>query len=145
MRVLIQRVAQAHVSVDSTTIASTGAGLLLFVGINHHDDQEKADYLVSKIANLRIFEDEKGKMHFSALDTNAEILAVSQFTLYGAVDRGRRPSFEEAAKGELALPLFDYFVKKLKSTGLSVETGEFGADMQVSLTNDGPVTFLIEK
>jgi D-tyrosyl-tRNA(Tyr) deacylase len=145
MRVLLQRAGSARIDIDETEVSSIGKGLLLFVGIHKDDTKECADYLVSKIVNLRIFEDEQGKMNLSALDLGAEILSVSQFTLYGNTSSGRRPSFTDSAKPPISEPLYDYFNGKLRETGLIIREGIFGADMKVSLLNDGPVTLMLEK
>ena len=144
MRVLVQRVSQAQVEVDQVVIGSIGAGLLLFLGIHTQDDASCVDYLVDKVLNLRIFSDKEGKMNLSLLDVGGSILVVSQFTLYGDCQTGRRPSFIQSAKADLAKPLYEYCIKELRKKCL-VETGEFGANMQVHLINDGPVTLILEK
>ncbi len=144
MRVLLQRVSEAKVEVDHQVIASIGHGLLLFLGIHVQDDFSNVEYLVDKIVNLRIFSDSEGKMNLSLLDVGGAVLLVSQFTLYGDCQTGRRPSFIQGAKASLAEPLYESFIKELKKK-CSVETGKFGANMQVSLVNDGPVTLFLEK
>lgn len=145
MRVLVQRVARASVSVEGKVIAAIGRGLLLLVGVGRGDTQAPLDRLASRCVNLRIFADEAGKMNRSVLDLGGEILAVSQFTLYGDASGGNRPGFTEAARPEAAMPLFDEFVSLLaRSLGKPVLTGRFGADMKVELVNDGPVTLWLE-
>ena len=144
MRVVIQVVKSAHVDVEGKTIAKIGPGLLLLVGIANGDIQDDTIYLANKCVNLRIFEDERGKMNVSALDKAAEILAISQFTLYADVKKGRRPGFTDAAPPLYSKPLFEFFVKKLRDSGLSVAEGLFGANMQVNLINNGPVTIILD-
>lgn len=144
MRAVIQRVSDASVTVDGQTVGETGAGLLVLLGVGRDDAREDADYLAEKITNLRIFTDEQGKMNLSVMDTGGAMLVVSQFTLYGDVRRGRRPSYTEAAEPERANELYEYFVERIRSLGIRVETGVFQAMMQVSLINDGPVTILID-
>lgn len=145
MKIVLQRVRRSSVEVENKIVGSINQGLLLLVGVTHTDTRKEADFLAEKCINLRIFEDENGKMNLSALDIRGEILAVSQFTLYGDTKRGRRPGFEMAAKPEYASELFDYFVDQLRMSGLKTQTGIFGADMKVELLNDGPVTFVMEK
>ena len=146
MRVLLQRVKNASVAVDGTTIAQIGQGILLLVGITHTDTQAEIDFLADKAANLRVFDDENGVMNRSVMDIQGEILVVSQFTLYGDTRKGRRPSYIAAAPGDISQPLFNIFVEKIKQiSSLKVETGRFGADMKVSLLNDGPCTLILEK
>lgn len=144
MRVLLQRAKDASVTVDGEMTGSIQKGYVLLVGITHEDSEKDADYIAKKIAGLRIYEDEEGKMNRSIDETGGAILSVSQFTLYGNVEKGRRPSFINAARPEHAEPLWSYFNERLQSEGLRVETGRFGAMMDVQLTNDGPVTLLIE-
>lgn len=146
MRVVIQRVRQGQVSVQGEVIGRCGKGFVILVGVGHGDSQKEADFLAGKIANLRVFEDAQGKMNLSALDLNppAELLVISQFTLYADTRKGRRPSFINSAPPEIALPLFEYFVEKMRSTGLKVEIGRFGAEMLVDIQNDGPVTILMD-
>ena len=145
MKILVQKVLGASVTVAGQTVASINSGYLLFVGVEKGDSQTNADFLAKKVANLRIFTDENDKMNLSVQDVAGEILAVSQFTLAADVSRGNRPGFETAARPEDAEPLYEYFVAQLKSYGLPVQTGIFQADMKVSLINDGPCTFLLQK
>lgn len=145
MKALIQRVSEASVSVNDKTIGSIDRGLVIFLGITQTDTEREGDVIVEKIANLRLFPHEQQEFDKSATDENLPILIVSQFTLYGACEKGRRPDFASAAKSEQAKPLYDYVTKQLRAKGLQVEEGEFGAHMQVSLINDGPATFFIEK
>ena len=144
MKAVIQRVREAKVEVDGKTVGQIGRGILLLLGVEKGDGERDADWLAEKIGNLRIFEDEKGKMNLSVKEIAGELLAVSQFTLAGNCAKGRRPSFDSAAPPEEANRLYEYFVGKLRGLGLPVETGVFQAMMQVSLTNDGPVTFILE-
>jgi len=132
------------VSVEGQVVASIGPGLLVLLGVRQGDTAAQAGWLAEKLANLRIFEDAAGKMNLSALDTGAEALVVSQFTLYADASKGRRPSFAEAAAPEVAAPLFDEFVRQLRRYGLPAQTGVFGAKMLVEIHNDGPVTLLLE-
>ncbi|KRL92256.1 D-tyrosyl-tRNA(Tyr) deacylase [Limosilactobacillus equigenerosi DSM 18793 = JCM 14505] len=141
----MQRVAKAQVSIDEQVVSKIRQGFLLLVGIAPDDGEEQLDYLVRKITNLRVFSDAAGKMNASLADINGEILSISQFTLYADTKKGNRPSFTGAAKPEIAAPLYDEFNRRLAATGIHVETGEFGADMQVELVNDGPVTIIYEK
>ncbi len=145
MRVLVQRVAWGRVTVGGHPVAEIGPGLLLLVGVTHSDTEAEARYLARKVAHLRIFEDEQGKMNRSVLDVGGEALVVSQFTLYGDTRRGRRPSFIQAARPEHAEPLVARFADFLREEGVPVQTGQFGAYMQVELCNDGPVTIWLEK
>ncbi|MEX0661577.1 MAG: D-aminoacyl-tRNA deacylase [Balneolaceae bacterium] len=146
MRIVIQRVKSASVTVNNEVSGSIDKGLLLFVGIHQTDTKEKADWCCRKILKLRIFEDSEGKMNKSLLDVGGELLVVSQFTLYGDMKKGTRPSFIEAGKPDMAEPLYDYMVKKLKGSSVkNVETGKFGAMMDVELVNDGPVTLIMER
>jgi D-tyrosyl-tRNA(Tyr) deacylase len=144
MRIVLQRVQKARVEVSENTIAQIGAGLLLLVGITHDDTETHAKYLAEKCVNLRIFEDDAGKMNLSGLEVGAELLAISQFTLYADTRRGRRPSFVAAAPPEESLPMFNKFVELLRRFGLKVMTGEFGARMTVDFINDGPVTIILD-
>jgi D-tyrosyl-tRNA(Tyr) deacylase len=145
MRALIQRVSQASVTVDQQTISSIGNGLLILLGIGHDDGEEQTRFLADKVANLRIFEDEQGKTNLSVLDVKGEAIVVSQFTLYANTQKGRRPSFIEAAMPDVAEPLVDRFVELLRGHGVQTQTGEFGAHMKVEIHNDGPVTIWLEK
>lgn len=145
MRIVLQRVKQAAVEVQHKTAGRIGMGACLFVGIEKGDSEEEAQYLANKIVELRIFPDEEGKMNLSLSDVQGEVLAVSQFTLAASVKKGRRPSFDSAEEPEKAERLFCYFVDMVKKRGVKVETGIFGALMDVSLVNDGPVTFILEK
>lgn len=146
MRVIVQRVSHASVRIDGAIVGEIGRGFLLLVGITHTDTKADADYLAKKVAQLRIFEDEAGKMNRALQDVGGAVLSVSQFTLYGDCTHGNRPSFVDAARPEQALPLYDYFNRQLREAyGLRVETGRFGADMKVELINDGPVTILLER
>jgi len=144
MRAVVQRVERANVTVDGRVVGEIGVGLLVLLGVSKSDQESDADYLVDKIVGLRIFEDEQGKMNRSVAEVSGAILMVSQFTLYGDVRRGRRPSFDEAARPEEARRLYEYAVKKVREAGLRCETGEFQAMMKVSLVNDGPVTILLD-
>jgi D-tyrosyl-tRNA(Tyr) deacylase len=144
MRVVVQRVSRAGVSVAGSGVASIGPGLLLLVGIAPQDGPEEIDAAVDRISGLRVFSDEGGKMNLSISDIAGEILVVSQFTLYGDLARGRRPSFTGAAAPEHAEPLIERLVDGLRRTGTNVSSGEFGAKMAVDLVNDGPVTFIME-
>lgn len=144
MRAVVQKVSSSKVTVDEEIVGQINQGLLVLLGVTHDDTSKDVDYMVDKITNLRIFEDENEKMNLSLKDVNGEVLAVSQFTLYGDARRGRRPSFSDAARPEVANPLYEEFVEKVKSQGINVGTGKFGAHMMVDLTNDGPVTILLE-
>ncbi len=144
MRVVLQRVAHASVTVDGEIIGKIQRGFLLLVGVTHDDAMEDMEYLVRKIVQMRIFEDEEGKLNRSIQDIGGEILSVSQFTLYAETKKGNRPSFSKAAPGDVALEMFEQFNGLLRETGIPVETGQFGADMKVELLNDGPVTILLD-
>lgn len=144
MRALIQRVTKASVSVDGEVLGHIGPGLVVFVGIAESDGQSEIDYLVSKTANMRIFADREGRFNLSALDVGAELLVVSQFTLYGDTRRGRRPSFSRAAAPDIAADVFEATLSAFRNTGLTVETGRFQAYMNVSINNDGPVTIMVD-
>lgn len=146
MRIVVQRVSHAAVRIDGAVVGKINTGFLLLVGITHTDTKADADYLAKKVAQLRVFEDEAGKMNRALQDVGGAVLSVSQFTLYGDCTHGNRPSFVDAARPEQALPLYDYFNRQLREAyGLRVETGRFGADMKVELINDGPVTILLER
>jgi len=144
VKVVLQRVSGARVEVEGKTIGEIGAGLLLLVGVGHDDTEKDAAWMADKIAGLRIFEDEGGKMNLSVKETGGAILSVSQFTLFGDCRKGRRPNFMGAARPESATALYDRFNEMLREAGLQVETGVFGAMMDVSLTNDGPVTLILD-
>ena len=144
MRALIQRVSQASVTVDGEVLGQIGPGLAVFVGISETDGQSEIEYIVSKTVNLRIFADDQGRFNHSALDVDAQLLVVSQFTLYGDARRGRRPSFSRAAAPEEAAGLFEASLTAFRESGLKVETGRFQAYMDVSIHNDGPVTIMID-
>lgn len=145
MRALIQRVASARVLVGPDVVAQIGRGLVVLLGVGHTDGEQQVTYLAGKIANLRIFEDPQGKTNLSALDVQAQALVVSQFTLYADVQKGRRPSFVDAASPEHAQPLIGLFADRLKTLGLPTQTGAFGARMLVDIQNDGPFTIWLEK
>lgn len=144
MKLLVQRVQNASVVVNNEIVGKIGKGFLVLCGITHGDTEKQADYLAKKLYNLRVFEDENEKMNLSLKDINGELLIVSQFTLYADCTSGNRPSFINAAKPEQANKLYEYFIEKCKSYGVNVEKGIFGADMKVSLLNDGPVTIMLE-
>ena len=144
MRAVIQRVSRAQVSVDGEVCGRIENGLLVLLGVGKADTESDVDYLAEKIIGLRTFEDGNGKMNLSVIDTGGSILAVSQFTLYGDVRRGKRPSFDDAAPHEPARQLYEHFVTKVRAAGLVCETGRFQAMMQVELVNDGPVTILLD-
>jgi len=144
MRAVVQRVSRAAVRVDSKTVGEIGKGLVVLVGIRSGDSRDAADYLAEKVVNLRIFPDAEEKMNLSVADVGGAILAVSQFTLFGDVRRGRRPSYIDAAPPEEAEPLYEYFLSSLRGRGLRVASGVFRAMMEVELVNDGPVTILID-
>ena len=144
MRVLLQRVSSAEVRVDGRVTGRIGRGYLLLVGITHEDDAARLVWMADKVAGLRLFGDADGKMNLALSDVAGSVLVVSQFTLYGDASRGRRPSFIAAARPEVAIPLYERFIALLRERGLMVETGEFGAAMEVELINDGPVTLPLE-
>ena len=145
MRIVLQRVKTANVSINGHTVGSTGQGIVVLLGVHKDDTPEKADFLVAKCADLRIFSDKQGKMNLSLSDIGGEALIVSQFTLFGNCSKGRRPSFIEAAPPEKGKMVYEHFVKKMKERVKKVETGVFGAMMDVELVNDGPVTLVLEK
>lgn len=144
MKIVLQRVSEASVNVDGKTVGAIAKGLMLLIGIQEDDTPKDADWLIRKILHLRIFSDENGKMNLSVKDINGEILCISQFTLLADYRKGNRPSFIKAMKPEKAIPLFDYFVDEIKKSTLKIESGIFGADMKVSLLNDGPVTIVLD-
>lgn len=144
MRAVVQRVRRAKVQVGGQTTGEIGLGLLVLLGVGQGDTQQDATYMAEKIAGLRIFEDEQGKMNRSVRDAGGSILAVSQFTLYGDVRRGKRPSFDDAAPTEPARKLYEFFVEQIRASGLCCETGQFQQMMQVELVNEGPVTILLD-
>ena len=144
MRAIIQRVKEARVMVDNKTIGEINSGILIFLGIGNNDSEVDIEYLIEKIINLRIFEDEDEKMNLSALDLGKELLIVSQFTLYGDCRKGRRPSFSAAAPSDRAIDLYNIFIEKAEQTGLKTASGQFQAMMEVELLNDGPVTLLLD-
>ncbi|REC53811.1 D-tyrosyl-tRNA(Tyr) deacylase [Chryseobacterium piscium] len=144
MKAVIQRVSEASVKVEGNIVGEINTGFMLLIGIDENDEKTDADWLVQKILNLRIFGDENDKLNLSIKDINGEILCISQFTLIADYKKGNRPSFIKAAKPEKAIPLFEYFKEKLSKSDLRIESGIFGADMKVSLTNDGPVTIVMD-
>ena len=144
MRAVIQRVTQAEVVIEQQSVGKIAQGFMILLGIHESDTIDDVAYLVRKISKLRVFEDDGGKMNLSLQEINGSILSVSQFTLYADTKKGNRPSFIEAARPEVAIPLYEQFNKQLKELAIPVETGEFGADMKVSLINDGPVTIIID-
>jgi D-tyrosyl-tRNA(Tyr) deacylase len=145
MRIVLQRVTRARVTVAGRVTGEIGPGLLLLAGFTHDDTDEKLAWMVDKLVGLRIFADDEGKMNRSVAETGGAVLVVSQFTLYGDTRKGKRPSFVDAARPEVAIPLYQRFVEMLRATGRTVETGEFGAMMEVELVNDGPVTLVLER
>jgi len=144
MRAVIQRVSQASVSVDGAVVGRIGTGLLVLLGVAKGDDEAAAEYLAEKTAGLRVFEDDAGKMNRSVAEAGGSVLVVSQFTLYGDVRKGKRPSFDRAAPPEVANRLYDHFVQRVRAAGIQCETGRFQAMMDVELVNDGPVTILLD-
>ena len=145
MKIVVQRVSKAKVEVENKVVGKVDKGFLVLLGITHEDTEEKADYLVKKLCNLRVFEDENGKMNLNLKDVNGKLLIVSQFTLYADCSNGNRPSFTNAAKPDKANKLYEYFCSECVKNDIKVEKGIFGADMKVSLINDGPVTIVLEK
>ena len=145
MRAVVQRVTGAELKVNGELISEIGKGLVVFFGVTQGDAEEKADYIAKKIANLRIFEDENGKLNLSVLDVKGNVMVVSNFTLYADTRKGRRPSFDKSARPEISKPLYDLTVKKFSDIFENLATGEFGAYMQISFENDGPVTLIVEK
>ena len=144
MRAVIQRVANAAVSINHGAKRGIGQGLVVLVGVTHEDGTSDVEWTCEKILNLRIFANEDGKLDRSILDIRGELLLISQFTLYGNIQKGRRPDFTQAARPETAQPLYEKLIEKLKDSGLKVETGEFGAHMLVEISNDGPVTLVLD-
>lgn len=144
MRAVLQRVARAQVTIADEIAGEIGPGLLVLLGITHDDTAEQAKWLAEKIVGLRIFNDADGKMNRDVTEISGSLLIVSQFTLYGDCKKGRRPSFIDAARPEVAIPLYEAFINAVKALGVTVATGQFGADMQVELVNDGPVTMILD-
>ena len=144
MKLVIQKVKKAKVEVEDKTVGQIEKGYMVLLGVKKGDTKENADYLARKLCNLRIFEDENGKMNLSIKDVNGELLIISQFTLYANCKKGRRPSFLDAAKPEISKPLYEYFNQALENAGVHTETGIFGAMMKVSLINDGPTTIILD-
>jgi D-aminoacyl-tRNA deacylase len=145
VRVVLQRVSAASVTIDGRVAGAIGAGFCLLVGFTHADTVAQVDWMAEKVAGLRLFSDSEGKMNLGLQETGGAVLVVSQFTLYGDAAKGRRPSFIDAARPEIAIPLYERFIGALRDRGLEVATGEFGADMQVSIENDGPVTLILDR
>ena len=145
MRAVVQRVSSSKVTVDGEVTGEINKGLLVLLGVTHEDTSKDVDYIIDKVLNLRIFEDENEKMNLSLKDVEGKLLIVSQFTLYGNCNDGNRPSFIEAARPKEAIPLYEYFCDECAKNGIEVQKGIFGADMKVQLLNDGPVTIVIEK
>jgi D-tyrosyl-tRNA(Tyr) deacylase len=145
MRVVLQRVSRASVTIDGRTAGAVGRGFCLLVGLTHGDTEATVDWMAEKVAGLRLFSDAEGKMNLGLDDVGGGVLIVSQFTLYGDAAKGRRPSFIDAARPEQAIPLYERFVSALRGRGLNVATGEFGAHMAVEIHNDGPVTLILER
>jgi D-tyrosyl-tRNA(Tyr) deacylase len=145
MRVVLQRVSKASVTIGGRVAGAIGPGFCLLVGFTHGDTGEQVDWMAEKVAGLRLFSDAEGKMNLGLSEVQGALLVISQFTLYGDTARGRRPSFIEAARPETAIPLYQRFLEALRGRGLEVASGEFGADMQVEIHNDGPVTLILER
>ena len=144
MKIVVQRVKEASVAVEGKIVGEISQGLLLLIGVDENDTQEDANWLIKKVVDLRIFSDNEGKMNLSVKDVAGEILCISQFTLISDYKKGNRPSYIKAAKPEKAIPLFEYFKSEIAKSGLKIESGFFGADMKVSLLNDGPVTLVLD-
>lgn len=144
MKVVLQRVSEAHVKVDNGMVGKIEKGLMLLIGVDETDEISDADWLVKKVLDVRVFSDEDGKMNHSVKDINGEILCISQFTLISDYKKGNRPSYIKAAKPDKAIPLFEHFKEEIKKSGLKIESGIFGAEMKVSLINDGPVTLVFD-
>jgi len=145
VRVVLQRVSKASVTIDGRVAGAVGRGFCLLVGFTHGDTAEQVDWMAEKVFGLRLFADVEGKMNLGLAEVRGAVLVISQFTLYGDATKGRRPSFIDAARPETAIPLYERFVAALRSRGLDVATGEFGADMQVEIHNDGPVTLILDR
>lgn len=145
MRIVLQRVREASVTIEGRVVGAIGRGFLLLAGFTHADLPADVDWVAEKVAGLRLFSDADGKMNLGLAEVGGGLLVVSQFTLYGDAARGRRPSFVDAARPEVAIPLYERLLERLRATGLPVASGEFGADMQVALVNDGPVTLILER
>ena len=145
MRVVLQRVSRASVTIEGRVAGAIGRGFCLLVGFTHGDTGAQVDWMADKVAGLRLFSDAEGKMNLGPADVGGAMLVVSQFTLYGDAAKGRRPSFIDAARPETAVPLYESFVAALRARGFTVATGEFGADMQVDIVNDGPVTLILDR
>jgi D-aminoacyl-tRNA deacylase len=145
MRIVLQRVTRARVTIDGRVAGAIERGYCVLAGFAHADTAAEADWMAEKVAGLRLFTDDAGKMNLALDEVGGAVLVVSQFTLYGDASKGRRPSFVDAARPEIAIPLYERFVAQLRGRGLRVETGEFGADMQVEIHNDGPVTLMLER
>ena len=145
MKAVIQRVSSASVKVDNKIVGKINTGFVVLLGITHKDTEAEARFIAKKIAGLRVFSDDEGKMNLSLKDVNGKALVISQFTLYGDARKGNRPSFTEAAKPDIAIPLYEYFISAIRKLGIPVETGIFGAMMDVEINNSGPVTIIIEK
>jgi len=144
MRIVLQRVKSARVDVARESVGSIGVGIVILLGVTHTDNEEDTEYLADKVVQLRIFPDEARRMNRSLLEAGGSVLVVSQFTLYGDCRKGRRPSFDHAAPPEQACALYEYFIQRLKSSNIAVETGVFQAEMEIHLINDGPVTFILD-
>ena len=145
MRALLQRVSEASVTVDGRIVGQIGRGFCILLGVTHSDTNKEADWLAYKVAGIRLFEDDAGKLNLGLNEIDGELLVVSQFTLYGNARKGRRPSFIGAARPEQSEPLYEYFVDQLRNAGFTVQTGIFGANMQVNIQNDGPITLMLER
>ena len=145
MRALLQRVSSAAVRVDGRIVGEIDRGFCILLGVTHADTNKEADWLANKIAGIRLFEDDAGKMNLGLEDIGGELLVISQFTLYGDARKGRRPSFINASRPEHSEPMYEYFVEKLREAGFKVATGQFGGDMKVEINNDGPVTLMLER
>ena len=145
MKAVIQRVSSASVKVNNEIVGQISKGFVVLLGITHSDTEDEAKFVAGKVVNLRVFEDNEGKINLSLKDVKGEVLIISQFTLYGDAKKGNRPSFTEAARPEAAIPLYEYFIKEVKKSGIPVATGIFGAKMEVEIHNSGPVTTVVEK